>query len=96
MAKSLRVKVVESHKPRVGLWEMDPAHEDGEVFVAGDETFKVGDTPAVRAAIRDGKIEEVGGRHDDDEPRAIPAQTGSINVAQPNEAEAGGRGRRGG
>jgi hypothetical protein len=95
MANTLRVRVCDKHQPRVGIWEIDPAHPDGEVFVAGEKTFTVGDTPAVRAAIREERIEEVSGRHSDDAPRLAPADTGSVQIAQPEEAS-GGRGRRGG
>jgi hypothetical protein len=44
---------------RVAFWERHPAHPDGEIFIADDREHQVGDTAAVRAAIREGRLVEV-------------------------------------
>jgi hypothetical protein len=42
---------------RVALFERDPAHPDGEAFVAGPDPVKVGkSTVGVLAALREGRI----------------------------------------
>lgn len=44
---------------RVALWERHPAHPGGEVLIAGERVYAVGDTPAVREALRDGRLVEI-------------------------------------
>lgn len=44
---------------RVALWERHPAHPGGEVFIADDQVRETGDTPAVRAALAEGRLIEV-------------------------------------
>jgi len=44
---------------RVVLWERDPRHPDGEVFVAGDTPVQAGLTQAVTNRIRDGLLDVV-------------------------------------
>jgi hypothetical protein len=45
---------------RVAFFERDKAHPKGEVFIRGDQqTVEVGDTRALRKAIRDGNLVEV-------------------------------------
>lgn len=46
-------------KNKIALWERDPAHPNGEVLITGAQTFEVGDTPAIRAALRLGTLVEV-------------------------------------
>jgi hypothetical protein len=46
---------------QVAFWEKDPAHPEGEVFVAGDEEVTVGRTGPVLGAIGDGRLVEVDG-----------------------------------
>lgn len=43
----------------IALWERDPAHPNGEVWIAGPDAVEVGDTAAVQQAITDGKLEKV-------------------------------------
>lgn len=43
----------------VALWDRHPAHPDGEVLIAGERVYAVGDTPAVREALRDGRLVEI-------------------------------------
>lgn len=49
----------------VALWEKNPAHPDqdngakGEIFVTGDKTFQVAETPEVLGALRDERIVKV-------------------------------------
>lgn len=45
---------------RVVLWEHDPAHPKGEIFVVGDgETYTVAPTRAVKRLIGAGRLVEV-------------------------------------
>lgn len=44
---------------RVGVFEINPAHEGGEVFVAGEEPQAVARTPEVSRAIAEGRLVEV-------------------------------------
>lgn len=54
----------------VALWEKDPAHPDGEVFVAGDKPVQVAMTSAVEEAINTKRLEKVSGPADEqDEPK---------------------------
>ena len=64
MADTLRVKVHPNQlkEGRVGLWDRNPAHPNGEVFVAGEGEFEVGDTSEVRLAIAQKRIVEVRSR----------------------------------
>lgn len=44
---------------RVALWEKDPAHPDGEVFIAsGTGRHEVARTPAVLRALAEGRLIE--------------------------------------
>jgi hypothetical protein len=44
---------------RVILWEKDPIHPDGEVFITEGQQVVVGVTPAVNALLKTGKLNEV-------------------------------------
>lgn len=44
---------------QVALYEVDPNHPDGEVYIAGKGTFEVAETSAVNRALADGKLEKV-------------------------------------
>jgi hypothetical protein len=44
---------------RVALWERDPAHPGGEVFIAGPGEFEVGQTERVRAYLKQGRLARV-------------------------------------
>jgi len=46
---------------RVVLWERDPAHPGGEVFIAGEAPVSAGLTEAVLIRIRDGRLDVVEG-----------------------------------
>lgn len=67
---------------RVAFWERHPAHIGGEVFIADDQVHEVGETAAVRAAVREGRLMEVqddGGsqtadRQDDSRPQTADRQ----------------------
>ena len=51
------------------LWDRDPAHPNGEIFVKGDgEPVEVGESPAVLRALAGGRIERV---TDDGEDKVI-------------------------
>jgi hypothetical protein len=43
----------------VALWEKDPAHPGGEVYIAGDKPVEVALTPEVVKRIREGVLVEV-------------------------------------
>lgn len=43
----------------VALYEQDPRHPKGEVFIAGKTPVRVAETSAVLKAISDGKLEKV-------------------------------------
>lgn len=43
----------------VALWEKNPAHPDGEVFITGDKTFEVAETSEVMGALRDERLVKV-------------------------------------
>lgn len=63
MAKIIYVKASEQAKKqgRVIIWERDPSHPGGEIFISGasgDKVFEVGDTGAVRKEINAGLLEE--------------------------------------
>jgi len=45
---------------QVALWERDPAHPGGEVFIAGPGEHEVGETAAVKARLKDGWLVKVG------------------------------------
>lgn len=57
MAKFIYVQSTQGD--RVGLYEKNPAHPNGEVFVNGDNVVKVAQTPAVTTAIARGRIVSV-------------------------------------
>lgn len=44
---------------RCALWERDPAHPDGEVFVSGEQTFQVALTAFVQRKLKTGDLVEV-------------------------------------
>lgn len=50
--------MVKSKANNVGLWERHPAHPNGEIFV-GTNPVEVAETPAVKQALADGRIELV-------------------------------------
>ena len=41
------------------LWDVDPAHPNGEAFIAGPEPVQVAETGAVLAALHDRRIVKV-------------------------------------
>ena len=48
------------------LWDRDPVHPDGEIFVKGDgEIVEAGESPAVLRALADGRLERVTDDADD-------------------------------
>ena len=53
---------VKSNLPndQVVLWERDPAHPDGEAYIAGDTTVVVAETPAVSRLLAEKKIVKSG------------------------------------
>ena len=57
MPHTLRVKA--SDPTRVGLWDKNPAHPGGEVWVTGDAEVEVADTTEVRDALTQKRIVEV-------------------------------------
>lgn len=65
------VMVKSAHEGRVGLWDVNPAHEqidarhkDGEIFVK-DEPVRVALTSEVAAAIKAGNLVETGERREE-------------------------------
>jgi hypothetical protein len=44
---------------QVALYETDPNHPNGEVFIAGEGTFEVAETSAVARAISEGRLVKV-------------------------------------
>lgn len=49
---------VEKIGNRVGLWEIDERHPDGEVFVAGEGAYQVAPTRLVHDALAQGRLVE--------------------------------------
>ncbi len=48
---------------QVALWDRDPRHPGGEVFVVGERVVEVALTPRVREALKQGRIVEVAEEH---------------------------------
>lgn len=46
---------------RVALWEVDPQHPGGEVFVAGESVVEVAPTSKVNLRLRNEQLVEVAG-----------------------------------
>lgn len=57
-AKSALKPTRDSGNP-IALWEVDPQHPEGEIFIAGDAVVEVAKTPAVMKALADNRIVEV-------------------------------------
>lgn len=53
------INVKSTDPTKVGIWEVNQEHPDGEVFVSGDSVVKVTRTAAVNRAIARGLIVEV-------------------------------------
>jgi hypothetical protein len=51
----IKVKAADEH--RTGLWERNPAHPDGEVFINGPRVVSVAQSPAVVEALIQGRID---------------------------------------
>jgi hypothetical protein len=43
---------------RTALWERDPRHPNGEVFVVGSQPQEVGETERVRELLRNGTLKK--------------------------------------
>lgn len=56
----MRVRSNLADKSKIALWERNPAHPTGEVLITGEQAFEVGDTPAIRAALRLGTLVKAG------------------------------------
>lgn len=52
----MTIRVRANAGQRVALWERHPDHPGGEIFLKGDDTADVAETPAVRSAIGDGRL----------------------------------------
>lgn len=52
------ITVTSGNPGKVGLWERHPDHPGGEAFVAS-RPVEVAETPAVQAALKDGRLVEV-------------------------------------
>lgn len=50
------VRVARPEASQVVLWERHPGHPTGEVFLAGEGSFEVALTPAVKARLQDGRL----------------------------------------
>lgn len=48
---------------QVALWDRDPRHPGGEVFVVGERVVEVALTPPVQKALKQGRIVEVAEEH---------------------------------
>lgn len=61
MADTITIKASKAAGNRVALWDVDDAHPDGEVYVAGQdaEPVEAAETPRVLEALRDGRVEKV-------------------------------------
>lgn len=61
-AKTINVRGTAAANPDgsypVALWEKDPAHPTGEVYIAGPAPVAAAETPGVNGALRDGLIEK--------------------------------------
>jgi len=53
------ISVKATDETKVGIWERNEDHPDGEIFVSGDAVVKVAKTPAVNRALARGLIVEV-------------------------------------
>ncbi len=53
------INVKSTDETRVGIWEMNEEHPDGEIFVSGDKVVEVAKTSAVNRALARGLIVEV-------------------------------------
>lgn len=71
---------------RVALSERHPDHPGGEAFVAGRRPVLVAETPTVKVALREGRLEEVEDPIEDHE-LAMP-QTGTPGVPEAEHAKA--------
>ena len=55
------IKVKSNLPPdRVALWDRNKAHPNGEVFIKGGDSAELEMTDGVMAAIRDGRLVQVG------------------------------------
>jgi hypothetical protein len=55
------IRVKSANPEKVGVWERDPAHPDGEVYVAGDAVVEVAQTALVLEKLRNRELVEVTG-----------------------------------
>ncbi len=44
---------------QLALWERHPDHPNGEIFISAGVTVTVAETPAVKAALKEGRLIEV-------------------------------------
>lgn len=59
------VRVARPEASQVVLWERHPGHPAGEVFLAGEGSFEVALTPAVKARLQDGRLVVAKSANDD-------------------------------
>ena len=52
------ITVTGVHKDLVGLWEIDPAHPDGEVLVKYESPVEAAETQGVLQALAEGRIKK--------------------------------------
>lgn len=69
---------------RCALWERDPAHPNGEVWVSGPKPVKVAWTALVSAKLRDGELIRVDGAPAAADPVVAPAA--SVVAPEPEPA----------
>jgi len=55
----IKVKVKAKNPETVALWERNPAHPNGEVYITGDKVFEVAKTDAVVSRLKSGLLVEV-------------------------------------
>ncbi|MCH8290218.1 hypothetical protein IH992_03825 [Candidatus Poribacteria bacterium] len=53
------INVKSADETRVGIWEVNEDHPDGEIFVSGDVVVEVAKTSAISRALARGLIVEV-------------------------------------
>lgn len=69
------------------FYERDDQHPDKDAWVAGPTPVKVAETPAVIAAIKNGKIKEVSAAEAKSLEKASTASTASTQTTDPNAAK---------
>lgn len=73
MAQKIQVQNATPRQPdggmKVAIFERNPAHEGGELFIGDDKVHTVVATPEVRMALNDGRLKLAG---DDEEMSGAP------------------------